>query len=53
MDTTLTTALEDTIKDCLNKAKHAAHATDAMHYTQAALNATNALISIRNSEKSK
>ena len=43
--------LEEAVKDLAEKAKGAKIAADAMHFSQAALNAANALMTLKHSQK--
>ncbi len=43
--------LEKTVEDMAKKAKEAGNASEAMHFTQAALNAANALMTLKHREK--
>jgi hypothetical protein len=43
--------LEEAVKRLADKAKEAGSGPDAMHYSQAALNAANALMTLKHREK--
>lgn len=43
--------LEEAVKELAKKAKEASSGPDAMHYSQAALNAANALMTLKHKEK--
>ena len=43
--------LEEAVEELAKKAKEAGNAPDAMHFSRAALNATNALLTLKHREK--
>lgn len=51
MNNAIETQIEATMMSCASKAEHAKSAIDAAQYTQAMLNAVNALIALKNSER--